>query len=553
MIRIKGWALILIVLMLGNGIEAAPKNTSKQRSEARRREREARRQERAAEKAKKDPFMPLHNDNKPPPRQANTTTKSSTAKKTVPKWEMIRDIDKRRPEGQLPIIEKEFKLTTGIETEPEVKLTCLVPVDADGKITDGAHDMVFYSPYAGARKALEKRRELRRYANALGMTIYTIEITTDTKFLNDPEKYYCYPQSGWHEVAMRARQMVIDEFKLEKRKLLIVGDSVGGSYAQQIASRYAGEIDAAAFTGGRLFGEAAGNDVNWLIMSIWECPGMEASRALAEEYLALGVNVLQTEAPPVFPGNPSGHLYHHTPSRITFEMMEDYLVGVRDLRKQNQGKVPPAAEWPVRETIFEREMVFPSAAAAATWKIFPHGVRREIARREWFPIVIEPENAATDAKVVLYAHDPGVRNTILEDNICFFASQGFYCLALNPGARIRDYRDLAFYASSQFPQRDIYVIGVGIGGERLAAGVLSSGVRVKEITLLNTDAQDLVDTLNSLKNPIQSREKITVFMDGKVDEIPKNRYGIEVRSFGNKLEFGNQWHQALALGLVDDD
>jgi len=143
----------------------------------------------------------------------------------------------------------------------------------------------------------------------------------------------------------------VEEFKLDGRKMLIIGDSVGGSYAQQIATRYPDLVDAAAFTGGRLFADTTPNDISWLIMSTWECPGMEASQNLAKEYAAMELNVLQTECPPILPSNSGHHLFHHSPSRIAFEIMEDYLAGIRDLRRKNKGKIPPAKDWPVQETI----------------------------------------------------------------------------------------------------------------------------------------------------------------------------------------------------------
>lgn len=537
----KRFCLAGVVVFSICAAEAAPRETSADRRKAREQEREAKKRQRQAEKEQKEAE-----------RERGRATPAKDAK-TIRKYVITKDADKRRPEGNLPCVEKEFTISTGIETEPQVKLTCIVPVDGAGQPTEGARDVVFYSPYAGARNALAKRPELRRYANALGMTIFTIEITTDTKYLNDSEKYYCFPVSGWHEVAVNAWKKVLEEFKLEKRKLLIMGDSVGGSYAQQIAARYPDEIDAVAFTGGRLFGEVRKNDISWLILSIWECPGMENSRNLANEYRALGVNVLQSEGPPIYPGNPAQHLYHHAPSNITFELMEDFLAGIRDLRKQHGGKVPPVAEWPVHETMFGETRVFPSTQTADSWKKLPLGVRREIELRDMLPIVLEPPEITADTGIVIYSHDPELRNTILEDNMCFFASQGFICTALRPGAGTAEYRKLAVYAASHFPNREIYVVGTGFSGARLAVGVLSSGVNVQEVTLLNTEYEDLLASLEEERIPMRSRDNITVFMDSQVAETPKNRYGIEVKSFNRKPEFGNEWFNALAMGLADDD
>jgi pimeloyl-ACP methyl ester carboxylesterase len=523
--------LIGIILILAG--------TGELRAQDRRKAREQARQE----KKQREEEKKKRNDS----RTSNSDKNKVVRKKHV----IIKDGDARRPEGKINCLEKEFTLQTGIETEPEVKLTCLVPVDGSGKPTAGAHDVVFYSPYAGARKALEKRVELRRYSRALGMTIFTIEIITDTKYLGNPEKYYCYEVSGWHEVAIAAWKKVLEEFQLEKRKLLIMGDSVGGSYAQQIAARYPDEIEAVTFTGGRLYGNIRKNNVNWLAMSIWKCPGMQDTQDLIQQYRELGVNVLQTEAPPLMPSSPAQHLFHHTPSRITFEIMEDYLAGIRDLRTKNGGTVPPVSEWPARETIFEQEYVFPSKAVAASWKKLPHAMRREVALRDRQPIVLEPAVVTDGTPVVIYAHDAEIMNTILEDNFCFLAQQGFICVGFNPGASTADYQFLVRYIRFHFPKRKVYAIGAYNSGERMAAGLLSAFFKVERITLLNTDIDSLISALtigriqNSLRIPIE------ILQDIPLEDVPKNRYNIEARTFNRNREFGGAWFNALAEGLTE--
>lgn len=526
------------------------KQTNEQKKAERKKERDKKREaRRKADEQDNTPKTPAKKND------ANTDKKTDAKgdKKAFKAPPMKKNGEPKRPEGTLKCVEKEFTLPTGIATEPEVKLTCIVPVDASGNPTEGANDMVFYSPYAGARKALEKRPELRRYANALGMTIFTVEITTDTKYLGDEQKYYCYAVSGWHEVAIKAREKIMEEFKLENRKMLIVGDSVGGSYAQQIAARYPGLVDAAAFAGGRLFGEIKKNDISWLILSTWECPGMANSQTLAREYALLGMNVLQTETPPILPGGPADHLFHHVPSLAAMNLLEDYLSALRDMRKKNGGRIPPSKDWPVKETILGKDYSFPSAAVAEGWKKLPNGMRSEIAQKELLPIVLEPEKPDNNSKVVIYAHDPEVHNTILEDNMCFIALQGDYAVALRAGANMEDYQRLCEYVKEQFPRRDIYVVGTYDSGEDLAAGVLASGLKVKKITLLNTDAESLSDTLDENRSKLRGKSKILILEDEKTEGEQKYKHGIEVKTFNKSEEFGNQWFNAVQRGMYDEE
>ena len=142
----------------------------------------------------------------------------------------------------------------------------MYPADASGAPTAGAADIVFYSPYSGARDSLKKRAELRRYANALGMAIFTIEIKSDVKsWNNDMKSYYCTPESGWHKVFAAAHDEVVKRLGVEKKKLFLIGDSAGGSFAQQLATFYPERFDAVAITGTDLHAACRRSSKRWLI------------------------------------------------------------------------------------------------------------------------------------------------------------------------------------------------------------------------------------------------------------------------------------------------
>ncbi len=81
--------------------------------------------------------------------------------------------------------------------------------------------------------------------------------------------------------------------------------------------------------------------------------------------------------------------------------------------------------------------------------------------------------------------------------------------------------------------------------------MLSAFFKVERITLLNTDIDSLISALtigriqNSLRIPIE------ILQDIPLEDVPKNRYNIEARTFNRNREFGGAWFNALAEGLTE--
>lgn len=71
----------------------------------------------------------------------------------------------------------------------------------------------------------------------------------------------------------------------------------------------------------------------------------------------IGTTVLRTETLPDW-GQYSGPFFHHTPSAPAFNMLEDFLSGMLELRNKNNDRIPPPEEWPVQREYFGRTLSF---------------------------------------------------------------------------------------------------------------------------------------------------------------------------------------------------
>ena len=128
--------------------------------------------------------------------------------------------------GTFAVKEGDFVLPTEFQDNENLLISYMVPVDEQGNPLPSAHNVVFYAPFLGDNMPLRKP-QLRYFAQKLGFTIFTMNNKCDRDVVGDKQKYYIFNESGWHDIVWKAHQKLLADFKLEPRKLLVVGESAG--------------------------------------------------------------------------------------------------------------------------------------------------------------------------------------------------------------------------------------------------------------------------------------------------------------------------------------
>lgn len=284
--------------------------------------------------------------------------------------------EERPPErAPVPVVTKQsesaiHKITDGVLHEtflmrdgllgPQILIGVLVPLGGDGEPRPGSCQLIFYAPFTGEHSRVPgSQKWLRELARETGCTVFTMRI--DSAGSDVPKHNYIYPESGWHETVFRAQKAVERKRGIPAGKLLLTGESSGGSMAQQLSETNPGKIVAAAWVGGSRYQEKIGDMNNFprLILNTWQCPGEASSARHAEELRKRGVAALDLRTPPDFKVTKPEH---HAPSETAYRFLITYLSGIAELMRVNNGILPPAEKWIDRK--------FPSERFAALWREF---------------------------------------------------------------------------------------------------------------------------------------------------------------------------------------
>ncbi len=263
------------------------------------------------------------------------------------------------------ILHETFRFKDGFLWGKEALVGCLVPLDQAGKPCRGSDQMIFYAPFTGEEKRIPgSQKWLRELAKESGCTVFTMQIPAERGDAEDRSKYFIYPESGWHDMVFKVQAAVAGKFGFRPGKLLVTGESSGGSMAQQLCAANPGKIAAAAWTGGsRYLDRIAPDDrIPRLIVNTWNCPGENASIVYAQKLRGHGLPALDVRTPPNFKiSSPD----HHAPNPVVYRLITSYLAGIAALRNADNGEIPPPAKWPERDSA---GAPLPSPQFAAAWR-----------------------------------------------------------------------------------------------------------------------------------------------------------------------------------------
>lgn len=429
--------------------------------------------------------------------------------------------------GLFSLEEDFFILKTGIPETPEVRVEYLIPVK-NGVPVPSANNVVFCAPFLGDKKPLNAYQ--RRYvASRLGFTVYSLRIKDDIKNVGIRNKYYVFPESGWHEPVFAAKQAIVKRFNFENRNLLIIAASAGGSMAQQLACSHPGEIDAVVFAGGRFFDPVPlRKNIAWLALNTWGDHTAEANKRLCQNAERRGIQILTGQTPPCWIGKTVGRT-HHTPSARAWDLMRSFLKDVVKLRENNGGVMPPPPFWPIARKAAGKTLFFPSKTFLMKWSSLPHNITSKIddpLRDKDKPVIMHPE--VKPEKVVLLVDDfrfqkPSVRM----DDIYYISSNKAVAYSVETSEDFDESSRRIKLALQDILSREewlllpVYVIGWGQGGQlSTIEALLNDDCRITKITTLNSQFSSAIKKYSISSYCNAEDQRLTMLFDNEA-AIPK--------------------------------
>jgi len=131
----------------------------------------------------------------------------------------------------------------------EIKLAMRIAIDDRGGTVAQAERIILYCPFINQpTEHLLTTPWLRSLTDTHGCTVMTFGIRSEPS--RDPKSYYPYREAGWFPDAIAAIDAARKRFGLKSRKIHLLGDSAGGSMAQQLAGQFPERIASIAIVGG---------------------------------------------------------------------------------------------------------------------------------------------------------------------------------------------------------------------------------------------------------------------------------------------------------------
>jgi len=311
-------------------------------------------------------------------------------------------------------------IPVGLPDNPTAELHFMVPLDPDSlKPLPSASNILFRAPYRNEDKLVIRKDgvpwDARFYARDFGWTVFTLAIVPP-KEGTQSSTYYVYPESGWFEVVLAAKKWLQKKYKLSPRRLIILGESSGGSMAEQMVATYPEQIAAAAWNGGTTYRELPDDcPVALFSFNTWGCWGAKATGHLASQTLSHEIQILWEEGPPIWePFNKS----HHGPSDISYTLRRLFLKAVMEMA-DDEGKVPPPSSWPIEAAMPDgRTLRFPSEEFYHEWQKLPLALNNAVRNRATTGYVAANEAIENPARCFVVFCEP-MDGVLLRD--CIYA------------------------------------------------------------------------------------------------------------------------------------
>ncbi len=448
----------------------------------------------------------------------------------------------------------EFEIEANLHLNEKVKVFYALPVDSSGNAIKSANNVVFHAPYLSEGHYFARPFH-RWFFEIAGYTLFSMQIKCTVNEVDDRNKMYYYPDKGWHDLVFKVKEEIEKKHNLENKKLLVTGESGGGSMAQMLGVHYADKIDAVAMVGGRFFDSPRGiNSVAWLSVSTWGDPGIKQNKMFEGQMKKYNMQVLRAQTPPVWGKKETKH-FRHAPSSTALNLIQYYIKAIVDLRTANKGKLPNYTEWGV--SIGDEH--FPSEDFAELWNYLPHEIIDDLENpdRDKNKKIILPSLTNKANKIVIFIHDNDLySSTHILDNMYFLAERG--CVVYSTEVS-NDYFDTIkrikslvtdILANKELDHLPIYVSGSVCGGMLASVATFENpNERIKKIITLNSPFDwpflDLTPILHRTKSDIPL--ECIYGRDSRIYMIPADKESFTKVSYieNTGLTLGKDWFNIL--------
>ncbi|MFH1825416.1 MAG: hypothetical protein ABH873_09395 [Candidatus Firestonebacteria bacterium] len=438
-----------------------------------------------------------------------------------------------------------YEIDTDFPGNKQVIVYYALPMRGNRVLPLSASNMVFCAPYVGETEFF-KRNFNNYFVKELGCSVFSFEFKYTDEELGNRKKWYYYKESGWHDLALEVQNKLIHDYGLDRRKIIIVGESGGASMGQQMGIYYPDKIEAVAGIGGAFFDEPkVKSDVAWLMINTWGDSTIVKNDEFAKNAGALGMQVLRILTPPVW--DKKGDNFHHIPSNLAEKYVFEFVKGILDLRRNNGGKTPIYEKWPVKYSSENKTLYFSSEDFEKTWKKLPHEFIRAMQRTiESDEIVDFPAKGAK--KIVLFLQDEKFYSTMLLDNVYYLHELGYDVVTIDIEMDIlydvckkRIIKTLQYsIEKSKKEGKDLYAVGFWESGLTLLSEVSKlKDPKVKKLFIFNPQKNLYSEAVNDFPSGCECNIYYT--KDYWDDKPITGKTWCKEKDLHAKSDFGSYW------------
>lgn len=431
-----------------------------------------------------------------------------------------------------------FELETSLKWNPKVRVQYRVPQTIQGRPTPSADQMLMLCLWFGAaapprartveqllpklppgvakgskeyarlaaaaeaneRKLVESNEGLhglmRPFSDSLDFTTFSLEIVTDRKDMGNKREAYFYGGSEWVDVVRRAQAEIVKRHHLKAKKLLLYGESLGGTFAARLGVAMADQVSGVVIQNApEVTLPTAPANTAWLVGVTRGDSGRQGNAELVDQLRKLKTPCVHVINPPAYRLRGVGNLYHSVSpqafraSLLFFEGIVKLQSpqGENDLRrwlyvrdtqqplliKRNDSQAQERIPLERREFLPSREFVHISQTMPISMQFVTLG--KDDPKQPLCMVGVPP--LGRPKGIIMFSHKYQYRDLPqLLNNLNFMAEQGYLVLA----PRLRGSSQTMMQSALSFIKRNqvltslpMSFIGVGAENEALLKFLLA--------------------------------------------------------------------------------
>jgi hypothetical protein len=474
----------------------------------------------------------------------------------------------------------EYSLPCKMANQKKVVIQALVPVDEFGKVPASASNIVFYAPvYMGSPLHKSRGHDQRIYwelCEHYGFTVFSASYNTKLEDMDEREKCYYYPESGAFEPVFTARERLIREFNLDRKKMYIIGNSGGSSMAERLGLLYPDEIAAIVLMGGGRYDPVDKKvDIPWLVINTRGDPRAEENQELVEQLRVKGMNALYTQTTPAVGSEKdferqNDQNFHHTVSRYAFDLAREFIANTVEINNNPKSTSWTPAQWlcyapaddvcrvsdntvpAVEKDVYIQKFFFPSKEFAALWQSMPYRVfqlddptkentdgKLEIWAR--YPVSVKPPKG-----IILYNGGGNGLDAYVGDEMDFMSLKGYLVITANFSSgelnKLRQTEKMVGWtlAQSTLKQLPIYLLGMKNGGRHMLLGSCKfNDTRIQAIYVVNPPLEWPFPELSPMEHASELKADVFLLALDNNQNQKIQAYGQRVTQAGHDITIDN--------------